>query len=103
MITLTLEDLGLEMFHDQWKRVSLWSMEESLTLEHLKTYQWETYLYKQEERLEHRKNMLSNKRSRKIYEMRRAGCTYRVIGEAFDVTPSRVREIFIRYERALKG
>jgi hypothetical protein len=99
----TLEDLGLEIFHDQWKRVNLWSMEESLRLEHLETYQWEHYLHNQKESLVRRKEKLRNKRSRKVYDLRQAGCTYKVIGDLIGVTPSRVREIFLCYKRALKG
>ncbi len=93
MIKLTLEDLGLEMFHDRWMRVKLWRMEE----EHRKrewTSQMLAWSYERD------RDILKNKRYCKAYDMRRKGCVYRVIGEALGVSATRARQMIFRYERA---
>lgn len=93
MIKLTLEDLGLEMFHDQWKRVKLWRMEEG----HRKR-EWASQVCSWS--YERDRDILSNKRYCKAYDMRRKGCVYRVIGEALGVSATRARAMILKYERA---
>jgi hypothetical protein len=92
MIKFTLEDLGLEMFHDRWKRVKLWRMEE----EHRKRERASMWAWS----YERDRNILSNKRYCKAYDMRRKGYVYRVIGEALGVSATRARAMILKYERA---
>jgi hypothetical protein len=92
MIKLTLEDLGLEMFHDQWARVKLWRMEENYRLEeYSKIITNPSIPY-----------ILKNKRCRKAYGMRQLKYKWREIGEALDVSGERARQMAGKYERALK-
>ena len=86
----TLEDLGLEMFHDRWKRVKLWRMEEYCRLEGYAAIRAPT------------PDILQNKRYRKAYDMRMKGYTYKVIGEAIGVSLERARQVVKKFERALK-
>lgn len=89
---ITLEDLGLEIFHDQWMRVKLWRMEEH--------YRLEQHLVLTE--IFNRPYFLKNKRHRKAYGLRVDGCTYKVIGKALNVSTNRARQMVLKYERALK-
>jgi DNA-directed RNA polymerase sigma subunit (sigma70/sigma32) len=102
-LNFTLEDLGLEMFHDQWKRVALWRMEESHKFDSMSVYEQSRLYGGREERIEARKLRLKDIRTKKAYDMRMQGNTWKVIGEALGVSRERARQIVCKFERDLKG
>ena len=104
MIKLTLEDLGLEIFHDRWKRVALWRMEESHRLDPVEiTPRYWPDEMREELMLYERDCRLGKIRSKKAYDMRTRGCTYKVIGEALNVSGNRARQIVKKYIYDLTG
>lgn len=94
-ITLTLEDLGLGIFHDRSSQVKLWLMVESNMSEEEKRHKYVDFWTD-------RLRILRDKRMKKVYEMRQQGHTYRVIGETFNVSVERARQLLLKYKRALE-
>jgi hypothetical protein len=101
-INFTLEDLGLEIFHDRWKRVALWRMEEHHKHETWYLQDWSDEMRK-DLMLYERDRRLGKIRSKKAYDMRTRGCTYKVIGEALNVSGNRARQIVTKYKYDLTG